>query len=310
MATGVVLAEHVPETMEHPAGAELEYEIGDLGPGESRDLDLTLSAVKAGAAANLLIARGDGQLQAEQKSPIFVVAPALAVALDGPKKRYLDRQATYTVSVSNPGTAAAEEIELVTYLPPGMEFVEANNSGVYDPQAHAVHWLLEELPPSKQGSVVVSALPVEAGDHTLRVVSTARGGLTAEAREAVSVEGVAALNFQVLDLVDPVEIGGETEYEIRVVNQGSKAATNVELTLLLPPEMKILSAEGPTRYDSNAQQVRFQALPRLAPKTETSYRLKVQGTAAGDLRIRAQLRSDDITTPITKEESTRVYADQ
>ena len=70
------------------------------------------------------------------------------------------------------------------------------------------------------------------------------------------------------------------------------------------------AAEGPTRYDATAQQVRFQALPRLAPKTETSYRLKVQGTAPGDLRIRAQLRSDDVTTPITKEESTRVYADQ
>jgi hypothetical protein len=78
----------------------------------------------------------------------------------------------------------------------------------------------------------------------------------------------------------------------------------------MPPEMKPLSAEGPTRFQVEGQQVHFQELPRLAPKASTVYRLRVQCQSAGDMRVRVQLTTDDIRTPITKEEATRVYADQ
>ena len=43
------------------------------------------------------------------------------------------------------------------------------------------------------------------------------------------------------------EKGGETTYDIHVVNQGSKAATNVRLLAILPQGLKALAAEGPTR---------------------------------------------------------------
>ncbi|HEY5311516.1 MAG TPA: hypothetical protein VIK18_03320, partial [Pirellulales bacterium] len=123
VATGVLLAEHVPPNVEHPAGAELEYDIGQLQPKETRELVLSLHAVKAGAAVNLLTAHGDGQLQAEQRTPLAVIAPALDVKLEGPRRRFLDRQAVYTVWVSNPGTASAQGVELAATLPPGLKFV-------------------------------------------------------------------------------------------------------------------------------------------------------------------------------------------
>jgi uncharacterized repeat protein (TIGR01451 family) len=310
VATGVVLSEHVPALVEHPAGEELEYEIGQLQPKESRELTLKLRAVKPGTAVNLLTVRGDGQLLAEDKSALTVLAPALDVALEGPRRRFLDRQATYTLSISNPGTASARGVELAATLPAGLKFVEANNSGQFDPATRKVHWLLDELPPNQKGTVTLTAMPIEAGEQVIRIASTAELGLNVEKQEAVLVEGVAAVMFQVADLADPVEIGGETTYEVKVVNQGSKAAGNVQLVAQLPTGVKALSAEGPTRYDLVGQEVRFQELPRLAPKAETTYRIRVQCTAPGDMRMRAQLTTDDIRTPITKEESTRVFADQ
>ena len=48
VATGVVLEEHIPPGMQHPAGTELEYEVGDLKPGESRKLELPLVANRPG----------------------------------------------------------------------------------------------------------------------------------------------------------------------------------------------------------------------------------------------------------------------
>jgi hypothetical protein len=54
----------------------------------------------------------------------------------------------------------------------------------------------------------------------------------------------------------------------------------------------------------------FSPLQKLAPKADTTYQLKVQAHAKGDHRIRVQLQTDEMQTPVTKEESTRVYADE
>lgn len=309
-ATGIVLTESIPENLQHPAGPELEYEIGDLAPGETRQIDLPLKAVKAGAVVNVLLARGEGRLEAIQQTEIEVVAPELEVAMEGPKRRYLERQATYTVLIANPGTAPARDIELVTHLPRGLKFVAANNSGQYDPQTNSVHWLLEELPANQIGSVKLTTLPIEAGEQTLRVEGSAERGLTVQKEEVILIEGVAALLFQVLDVSDPIEVGGETAYEIRVVNQGSKAANNIELTVSLPDEMEPAAAEGPTRYEISGRQVLFEPLPLLAPKADTTYRVRVKGLQPGDLRVSVQLASDELQTPVTKEESTHVFADE
>jgi uncharacterized repeat protein (TIGR01451 family) len=309
-ASGVVLKEFVPDNFSHPGGTELEYEVGDLKPKETRELELVIKAAKAGVATNLLTARGDGSLQARSQTELEVIAPALAIGMEGPKKRYLEREATYTVSISNPGTAAAREVELVTYLPKGLEFIKADNYGEWDAQARAVRWSLEELPANETGSVTLTAMPVEAGEHKLLIEGTADQGLSARQEQSVLVEGVAAILFQVVDVEDPIEVNGETTYEIRVVNQGSKAATDVQLQAVLPPQMKVLSADGPTDPVIDRDSVLFGKLGRLAPKADTTYHIRVQGLAPGDLRMRVQVVTNEITTPVSKEESTRVYADE
>lgn len=310
VAGGVVIEERVPAGLQHPAGAELEYEIGELKPGESRQIELRMVAAQAGTIANTLTARGAANLKTEDRVEIEVLAPQLQVALDGPARRYLEREAVYTVSVSNPGTAPARQVELVAHLPTGMKFVGANNSAHYDEATQTVRWMLEELPANETGSVQLTAMPTVAGEQTIRVSGTADRGLADEQQRAILVEGIAAILFEVVDVDDPIEVNGETTYEIRVVNQGSKAATNVQLVADLPPGMKPVAAEGPTRHAIQGNQIHFEALSRLAPKADTTYRVRVQGVQPGDQRIRVQLQTDELQLPVTKEESTRVYADQ
>ncbi len=309
-ATGVVLSEHIPAGLKHPGGGELEYTVGDLKPGESRQLQLRLKAVQPGAIANVISARGDANLRAEHRFNLEVISPQLDVALTGPKRRYLEREATYQLSVSNPGTAPAQQVELVAYLPPGLKFVKANNAGRYDEGTRAVYWRMEELPVDQHGSVELVTLPVEAGQFNIKVRGAAQRGLVVEKEHPVLVEGLAAVLFQLSHTKDPVEVGGETTYEITVANQGSKASSNLQMSVFLPEELKPLAAEGPTRYTIESNKVVFENLPQLAPKSVAAFRVRAQGVRAGDLRVRCQLMSDELQRPVVKEESTRVYADE
>jgi uncharacterized repeat protein (TIGR01451 family) len=310
VATGVVLEERIPQGLQHPAGAELEYEVGDLRPGESKKLDLPLSAVTPGKALNVLTAKADGNLQAEERFELLVVAPKLDVTMDGPKRRYLEREAVYQVSLTNPGTASAQQVELVAYLPPGLKFVSANNSGHYDETQRAVVWRLEELPSNETGSVELVTMPVAAGQHSIKLRGTAERGLAVEKEQPVVVEGIASITFQPVDVTGPIEVGGETNYEVHVVNQGSKAASNVQLAVILPPELQPLGAEGPTRHAVDGNRIIFEGLAKLAPKADANYRIRVRGIRPGDLRTKFQLVTDEMKTPVTKEESTRVFADE
>jgi uncharacterized repeat protein (TIGR01451 family) len=153
-------------------------------------------------------------------------------------------------------------------------------------------------------------MPVDAGEHAIRLVGSTPDGLSAEREQPVLVEGIAAILFEVVDVDDPIEVGGQTTYEIRVLNQGSKAATNVRVAAVLPPEMRPVAAEGPVRHAIDGNRVLFEGLPRLAPKADTTYRVRVEGLEPGDLRINVQIVTDELTTPVTKEESTRVYSDE
>ncbi|MDY0169260.1 MAG: DUF11 domain-containing protein, partial [Thermoguttaceae bacterium] len=310
-ATGVVLSERVPPGLRHPAGADLEYDVGSLAPGESRKLELDLVADRPGQVTNVIVARGEGNLRAEHRLDIHVIAPQLELAVDGPQRRFLEREAVYEVGISNPGTAPARNVELVAHLPDGLEFVSANNAGHFDEATRAVHWRLEELPVQETGVVKLVTMPVRAGEHSLRIRGTAAKGVEAESEQPVLIEGIAAILFEVRDVVDPIEVGGETVYEINVLNQGSKAASNVRVHVLLPPEMQPVAAEGPAQHVIEGRQIAFEPLSRLAPKADTVYRVRVRGLEPGDLRVRVQLLTDEMgDVPVTKEESTRVYSDR
>ena len=94
--------------------------------------------------------------------------------------------------IDNPGTAPAHDIELVTKLPKGMQFVSANNMGEYDAGTHSVYWSLAQLPEGEDGSVELVAMPVEPGEQTIEVEGKAQQGLTDEVKQVVTVEGLAA----------------------------------------------------------------------------------------------------------------------
>ncbi|GAI91880.1 unnamed protein product, partial [marine sediment metagenome] len=78
-ATGVMLLENVPDSVRHEAGPALEFEVGTLKAGETREMDLIFLAEKPGKVVNTLTARADGNIQVQQQVEFEVIAPGLEV---------------------------------------------------------------------------------------------------------------------------------------------------------------------------------------------------------------------------------------
>ncbi|RLS35629.1 MAG: DUF11 domain-containing protein [Planctomycetota bacterium] len=309
-ATGVVLEGIVPEGLVHRAGRELEFDVGSLPPGESRTIDLVLASTGPGVHDLRLMARADGQIEVEATVKVAITAPTLDLAVQMPLRRYLQRPATCVLSMTNAGTAPAVGVELAAQLPPGMKFVRANNAGYYEERTHRVLWSLEELPAAETGEVEMVVMPIALGAQKIVVAARTAAGLSDQVAHTVEVEGLAALTFDVADSEDPIEVGGVSEYLIRVGNQGTKPASGVRVVATLLGDMEPVDASGPSPHRVNNLTVSFEPLAKLAPSEEALYRIRVRGRREGDQRVQVQLTSDEQPAPITKEEITRVYADR
>lgn len=308
--TGIVIEEDVPEGLAHVAGNALEYEVGTLRPGDERKLELILKADKAGLVRNVLRAKADGGLQAADEAQLEVIAPALQVGIGGPGMRYLDREVSYEIGFVNPGTATAYDIQFVARLPRGLKFVSASDKGKYDSRNHAVYWSLAELPAQESGSVTLTALPTETGGQTLTLRATGDLELESDAEHTLNVEGLTKLAFTVQDTKAPIELGKETTYEVRIANNGNKAATNVQVGAVFPAELTPLKGDGSTRVTVDGQQVFMAPIAKIEPRDEVVYRITARGLQVGDHPITVQLVSDEESTPVIKQANTKVYADQ
>ncbi len=83
----------------------------------------------------------------------------------------------------------------------------------------------------------------------------------------------------------------------------------VRVVLEAPVGMKVVSAKGHTAHRLSDERVEFAPIDRLEPGVKVLYRIRLRGELPGDQRVTVSVESDDLRTPIRREESTRVFGD-
>ena len=76
----------------------------------------------------------------------------------------MNDQVVYTINYGNAATnpsnpdyiGSINDVFIIDYLPPGMDFDSASDNGIYDAELRAVMWDIGMLPPGNSGSVVVT----------------------------------------------------------------------------------------------------------------------------------------------------------
>ncbi|QEG21516.1 DUF11 domain-containing protein [Mariniblastus fucicola] len=310
-AHDVIIQEEVPELLEFQDGSrELEYEIGTLMPGQSRRVRLGLRAARVGRLRNVMFASAKGGLQAKHETDVEIIAPKLTTSSEGPTTRYIQRQVAHTFTVGNQGTAAATNLRLIARLPSGLRFVSANNRGQYDRNSHAVIWQMRDLNAGSSGDVEVVTSPVEAGEQNIKFEAEADLNQKSETMQKLNVLHLVDVFFDIDDVVDPIEIGADTRYRISLVNQGTQAATNVQLQIDFPSGLEPTSVDGDLRNQIRNQQVLFEPITSLRPGEELNVIVQAKGRADGDHRVVVTMKAGTRATPVSKEETTRVYSDR
>jgi uncharacterized repeat protein (TIGR01451 family) len=306
-ACDVVVVSDYPQGVSDLDGqTSRRIQIGDLAPGASRKITLRARADKTGTYSHNIMAKSaEGLEETSSSVDTQVRTPILVVRQNAPNKRYVGRPIEYTISITNEGDAAAENTRLVQDLPSGVEFISASDNGKHS--AGTISWEVGTLGVDKSREYTVRVRAVDQGALKARVMASAYCADDKAASDTVQVEGIPAILLEMVDVSDPIEVGANEIYEIRVTNQGSRTDNNIRITAEIPEQQKYVSAEGPTKASVDGQSVKFAPLGSLKPKDTATFRIIVKGQETGDVRFKVTLTSDATRAPVEETESTHIY---
>ena len=235
------------------AGGTITCDLGDLKVRESVAVTITVRPTEAGILGNraTMTAEEIGPILepvTASEATIILSATDLVVTKSGPAARgVVGDRLIYRIGITNRGPSHATGVVLTDTMPAGVriESMDASQGGcvvVGDNVVCELGYLLR----GDDTTVTIAIITTEAG----AISNTAR----AVANELDSNESNNAATFDVVvspaaDLAltlsgspDPVPVGGELVFTLKVTNAGPSAATGVVLEDDLPEGVEFISA--------------------------------------------------------------------
>lgn len=305
MAENVVVTDNIPAGLEHASGQRtMSFNVGNLGPNESKQMAVTVKAAQRGRVCNPAVAKSSNAGEVNSEACTVVTQPMLEIVKTGTKEQFIGKTADYQIVVSNPGDTSLTRVVVSDSAPSATRIVSASGAQVTGNQAV---WQIAELKGGEKQSFNVTLTSAVAGSQCNRVSANSQEGLTASSEACTLWKGQAAILIEVVDNPDPILVGESTTYTIRVTNQGTADDTNVKIVANFGKEIDPTSAAGETAGSVSGKTVSFAPVARLAPKQVVQWTISAKGVSTGDHRMKTELTSDVLTSPVTEEESTHVY---
>ncbi len=269
-----------------PNAAMTKHHIGTLPAGDSKVIEVEMTARQAGKLVIRAQAVADNGLTAEISEEITVRRAALAVNVSGSKSKYTGTPAEYTIQVSNTGDAPAESVQIAAQIPTGAKFISATN-GTFNTESGKIVWTVPSIRAGGEIALECKCLLMSAGVNQLSVTTTASTDLSATAAAQTQVEALADLKLEVNEPKGPLPLGEEVTYEILIKNHGSKSAERVFVVAFFEEGIDPTSAAG-TASEIGSGDVRFAPVATLAPGSTATFKIKAMPKQAGNLAFRAE----------------------
>lgn len=299
VARDVVVTDPVPQGLN---GNPVSVNVGDLAPGQSKAIPVSFTAPERGRFCNVATAESSNAGKVTAEACTVVLQPGLKITKDGTKEQFLGRNATYQIVVSNTGDTTLTGVVVTDVAPDGTSVVDAGGGAV---SGNNITWNVGELAKGDTKTLTVALTSATAGNRCNSVAVATAQGLKDSAQACTLWRGVSALLLEKGDNPDPIQVGEQTTYFVRVTNQGTAPDADVKVVVQFPAELTPVSADNGGVVQG--QTVTFPSVAVLDPKQAFEYHVVAKGVAPGDARVTFVRTSRDIPAPTSAQESTRVY---
>ncbi len=302
VARNVVIVDNLPEGLKADT-AQPSFDIGNLNAGESKIVNIPVTAAAQGEWLNKATATASNAASVNADAPVTVTYSRIGVSKVGPDRQTITRDATYNIAVKNEGSSVLNNVTVTDDLPKGTRLVAASDSPVTQNNDRVV-WTISTLRPEEVATRTVTLTASEPMTTTNKVTATA-GKVTAAASATTVWDGPPGVLTEIMDNVDPIRVGGPVTYTIRVTNQGAYREVNSQIRVIFSDEVTPISCS-----DSSASiNGKVVMLPDtiLKPRGVITFTIQAKGAQEGIATVRLEFNSSFLPKPINKDETTYVY---
>lgn len=309
-ARGAYIRCLLPAALEHPGGADIEYDVGDLPPGESSTIELTVRATEAGTHRSRTLLNAGSRTYDESELTLNVLPSRLLINREGPARRFVGRAANYTTVVTNRSSSPLTGITVVEQLPTALDLAAIPDTGQYDPVNRTVTWTIPGLAAGESFSISSSMVGREYGLHSSSITARDRSGNEATVTSDLQVAGFSTIEVDWEHEGGPVAVGEQVALRLTVRNQGTAPAENVQAVFEVPPQMEFVNADGPVSFQQEGRLIRFDNIDELPIDGEQTFDIVLTAAAPGSTRVSAQLRTADHVEPLRHDEPVFILQDE
>ena len=308
-ARDVVATCMVPPGMCHESGqSEVCWRLGNMDCNCTETVALCLEVKEPGNHCVVAKAVAANHCDISDNVCTVVQQPNIACSCSAMEKQFVGKEAVAAITVTNTGDMEQCDVVVTDDITPcDIDIVDAAGGCI---QGSRITWELGamEAGASKTLDVTVhTCCPCEV-HHAINVrACNPCCPCDACCECSTCYIGHPGLLIEMIDTCDPMLVGEESTYRIRVTNQGTAADTNVHITAMFPEELEPTSACGTTEGQVSGQTVTFAPYPELIPGQSIQYTVEAKAKAKGDGRVKVELNSDLLKSPVTEEESTYIY---
>jgi len=230
---------------------------------------------------------------------------ALALVCRAPAEALAGHPVEVCLTVRNEGNVPAAAFPVMLPIPAGATVGTITADG--DAAGGALKWIVPSLAPGEVRELCATLAGTRPGRLAFAAQAVAAPAPAVAAACETVIRGVPAVLLEVIDLEDPVEVGREVNYEIRVTNQGTAPLTAVRLVATLDAAQEFVSVTGRTPGTAADSAVTLEPVPVLEPQETATWRLVAKAARELDARLLVELRSAEIERPVVEMESTQQY---
>jgi uncharacterized repeat protein (TIGR01451 family) len=174
-----------------------------------------------------------------------------------------------------------------------------------------IYWDLPQLAPNQALEYKVECLCQSPAVRACnRATVTSQEGVRADAEACLEISGRRdVISVTVSDNRDPVSVGDEIAYTVRVTNNAPVSDGEVIVAVTLPNEATpAAGSQGPTAFALNNRTLRFAPVAEIRPGETVTYTIRSIARQAGAAAVRVEVTSNAAQTPIVATETTNVFA--
>ena len=273
-----------------------------IAPGEEVPLELIVDTVAGGEQTCQVVATSpdvplpDPGATAVQK--VTIVEPKLVLSFTGSAKRPADTPARYKLTLSNPGTAPARNVQAAAFLPMGVT-LQDKGGGRYIPQKRQLLWTVPQLEPGQKREFLFQVLVGGPRPYRFDALANAAGIARIDGSVTTEVLGTPDVQFTIAGQRKVLDVREVAEYEIQVVNKGLADATNLQFSADLSPQLEAVDIDGEIEGNGQAtdptkRRMIFPLIRRLAAKEKKTLVLRVKALKSGQATCQLGLTYDGL----------------